>query len=245
MSARRFSLLSAAALSGAIFVLSATAGHAQPPIRETNMPYTSAGPVAAGPLPGYSGLFPTPVSARSPLRTQLYGTRDWSVVEVPSSVYYTSINYPGQYGTQTLSVAALAYNTRPSGINSFDVAEATFVQSPREIVLRAAEVAPPLLPEKDVARVTVLLPSEAVLTFEGVRMPQTGSFREFVTPALATGRDYTYHVRATWTENGEDVTREQTIRVRPGERTDVDFMNPPNAAPGRDGTSTLRTRPLP
>jgi uncharacterized protein (TIGR03000 family) len=209
------------------------------------MPYTSAGPVAAGPLPGYSGMFPTPVSARSPLRAQLYGTRDLGVVEVPSSVYYTSINYPGQYGALTLSVAALAYNTRPSGVHSFDVAEATYVQPPRAVVIRAAEVTLPPLPEKDVARVTVLLPSEAVLSFEGVRMPQTGSFREFVTPALATGRDYTYHVRAGWTENGQDVTREQTIRVRPGERTDVDFTNPPNAAPESGGASKLRTRPLP
>jgi uncharacterized protein (TIGR03000 family) len=76
-------------------------------------------------------------------------------------------------------------------------------------------------------------------------MPQPGSVREFVTPALETGRDYTYHVRVAWTENGREVTREQTIRVRPGERTDVDFMNPPNAIPEGSGTSTLRTRPLP
>jgi uncharacterized protein (TIGR03000 family) len=244
MFARRNLLILRAALAGAMLVLTAAAGRAQPAITQPNSPYTSGGPVAAGPLSGYSGMFATPVRTSGPLGTEVYGRRELRVMEAPSSVYYTSIHYPGQYGGLTLSVAALAYNTRPGGINSFNISD-TYVQSPHEVVTLAREVAPPPLPDKDVARVNVLVPSDAALLFNGVRMPQTGSLREFVTPALETGRDYTYKVRATWTENGREVTRDQAIRVRPGERTDVDFMNPPNATPEGSGTSTLRTRPLP
>jgi uncharacterized protein (TIGR03000 family) len=244
MFAKRFSLVHTAVLAGAVSMFAAAGVRAQPSVSEPTSPYTSAGPVAAGPLSGYSGKFATPVPGRGPLGAQMVGTQQLRVLEMPSTVYFTSINYPGQYGALTLSVAALTYNMRPDGMNTIDVAEMTDVQSPRAVLTTRVEATPAPLPEKDVARVNVLVPSEAALIFNGVRMPQTGSVREFVTPALETGRDYTYNVRATWSENGREVTRDQVIHVRPGERTDVDFMNPTNATPEGSGTSTLKTRPL-
>ena len=54
----------AAALAGSLLVLAAPA-LAQPGPDSPASPYTSAGPVAAGPLSGYTGMYATPVPPRS------------------------------------------------------------------------------------------------------------------------------------------------------------------------------------
>ena len=41
-------------------------------------------------------------------------------------------------------------------------------------------------------------------------------------PPLAEGK-YSYEVRATWSDNGKEVTRAQTIQVAPGRNVTVDF----------------------
>jgi uncharacterized protein (TIGR03000 family) len=49
------------------------------------------------------------------------------------------------------------------------------------------------------AYVEVQVPAAAQLWFEGVRMNQTGTIRDFVSPALQPGRTFTYDIRAQWT----------------------------------------------
>jgi uncharacterized protein (TIGR03000 family) len=143
----------------------------------------------------------------------------------------TSINSPGVYGAYTASVPALAYHLRPSAGNYY-FADETAVTGPRELVLGDAAA---------VAYVNAIVPSGAALYFQGQLMSPTGTFRAFVSPPLIPGRDYLYSVRATWIENGREVTQERSVPVRAGERVDVDLVNAPR---GEAGT-TLRTRPLP
>jgi uncharacterized protein (TIGR03000 family) len=76
------------------------------------------------------------------------------------------------------------------------------------------------------AKIEVRLPAEdAKVWFQGQLTKRKGKTREFESPALAPGMDYTYHVRASWMSDGEEVTRHQTITVRAGERTRVDFTS--------------------
>jgi uncharacterized protein (TIGR03000 family) len=72
------------------------------------------------------------------------------------------------------------------------------------------------------AHVTVRVPADAELWFEGSLMTSAGSVREFRSPPLEPGR-YTYHVRARWTENDGGVTQTQEVAVSPGAHVTVDF----------------------
>jgi uncharacterized protein (TIGR03000 family) len=76
--------------------------------------------------------------------------------------------------------------------------------------------------------VTVRVPADAKLWFDGSITKSTGPVREFQSPSLSPGQ-YTYEIRARWTENGRDITQAQKVAVSPGSHTTVDF-------PTRSGT---------
>lgn len=65
--------------------------------------------------------------------------------------------------------------------------------------------------------VDVRVPAGAKIMFEGMNTTSTGEVRQFVSPSLATGFNYTYHVRATWMENGREVNQTRSFAVRPGD----------------------------
>jgi uncharacterized protein (TIGR03000 family) len=170
-----------------------------------------------------------------------YGHRH--AVEVTGSpfntpIFMTSINYPGVYGAWTLGGAAQAYNNRGTAQN-YLVASGTTLRLETEPTRALPGPAP--VPSSTVALVDVYVPADANLWFEGVRMTQGGTTRRFVSPPLIPGQGYTYEVRASWTENGQEVARDRTVRVQAGDRVDVDLRS---ATPREGGTSTLRTAPF-
>jgi uncharacterized protein (TIGR03000 family) len=69
----------------------------------------------------------------------------------------------------------------------------------------------------------VVADTKAKVWFDGAATQATGTDRLFETPLLSRGATYPYRVRATWTVNGTEVTRDRTISVTPGETTLVDF----------------------
>ena len=75
------------------------------------------------------------------------------------------------------------------------------------------------------AHVTVRAPADATLWFEGTEMMSMGTVREFESPPLEPG-NYTYEIRARWTENGRDITQTQKVAVSPGVHTTVNFPIP-------------------
>jgi uncharacterized protein (TIGR03000 family) len=163
-----------------------------------------------------------------------------TVIEGPSPIVMTSINYPGLYGSYFMGVPALTYNTRPSAGN-FYTPDAGTVLAPHVVTLHEnTPPAPP--PAAEPAHVNILVPSEAAVSIQGVRMSQPGSFREFVSPPLLFDQDYTYTIRAAWPVNGREVAQERLIHVRAGQRVDVDLMTAP---PAQGDTTTLRSLPLP
>jgi uncharacterized protein (TIGR03000 family) len=155
-------------------------------------------------------------------------------------IFLTSINYPGVYGAYTSGVAAYAYNTRP--------AAPTF--HPRLDTVVISEHLPRFVPPPAVADwlpeatagVNVIVPAEASVWVQDVRMYATGMVREFVSPPLVAGQDYTYKVRASWIEDGHEVVRNQVVHVAAGKRVNVDLISPPAPAAG---TTTLRAGTLP
>jgi len=102
-----------------------------------------------------------------------------------------------------------------------------------------AEVASP-------ARISVSLPAEATLSFQGSAMKEVGAVREFESPPLTPGRAYDYEVRATWkAKDGQDVVRTRHLTVRAGDRLEVDLNRELLPVPSEPATEqrSLRTQP--
>jgi uncharacterized protein (TIGR03000 family) len=88
-------------------------------------------------------------------------------------------------------------------------------------------------PRDDEAMVRVILPNpDCRVTFDGHQTQQRGTQRSFTTTLPDRNRDYTYTVRATWTEDGREMKRERKVKVRAGQPVTVDFRQDS----GSDGT---------
>ncbi len=73
------------------------------------------------------------------------------------------------------------------------------------------------------AHVVVNVPADARVWFNDAPTRQTGICREFASPPIEPGRTYTYTIRASWAEDGRDVSQEQAVDVQAGGRAVVDF----------------------
>jgi uncharacterized protein (TIGR03000 family) len=74
------------------------------------------------------------------------------------------------------------------------------------------------------AHLQVSVPSpSAVIYLNGTQMQQTGSVRDFVTPPLQPGKDYTFNIRMQ--DGGRN--QSQTVYVRANSRQVVDFTGTP------------------
>src|SRR5262249_19013297 len=70
--------------------------------------------------------------------------------------------------------------------------------------------------------VTVPRPDDRVWV-EDQLTQSSGNERMFISPPLEPGSSYTYTVRATWMENGREVSQERKIPVTPGREVTLDF----------------------
>jgi len=77
------------------------------------------------------------------------------------------------------------------------------------------------------ARIHMTVPANATVWVQGYRTTQTGSEREFMSPPLTPGKDYSYDVRVAWKENGAPVERTRTLTVHANEAVNVSFMQSP------------------
>ena len=150
--------------------------------------------------------------------------------------YYYGVN-SGYYGADPYTGSDLTYDpgyagsygaTPPSGAAS---TAAPVVIAPSYSLTTSAST-----PAGVQAHVTVKVPAGARLWIQDVPTTATGPVREFDSPSLTPGQSYTYDVRATWTENGHDVTQEQHVGVTAGGRVEVDF--PERLTPGGPAVAT-------
>jgi len=78
------------------------------------------------------------------------------------------------------------------------------------------------------AQLDVLVPDpNATVWFDGQQTASQGMTRYFDSPALPPGREFTYTVKAAWTERGQSVVQERVVTVRAGSRVVVDFRQWP------------------
>jgi uncharacterized protein (TIGR03000 family) len=74
------------------------------------------------------------------------------------------------------------------------------------------------------ARIRVAVPdANAQVFFDDSPTRQTGLERFFYSPPLDTTKNYSYTVRATWMENGKEVSRTKDVKVQSGRTSIVDF----------------------
>jgi uncharacterized protein (TIGR03000 family) len=78
-------------------------------------------------------------------------------------------------------------------------------------------------PVDAIAHVTVRVPAEAQVWIEGTKTASTGPVRQFQSPQLTPGSKYTYDIKASWNENGHDVTQTQKVEVTAGAYISVAF----------------------
>jgi uncharacterized protein (TIGR03000 family) len=71
------------------------------------------------------------------------------------------------------------------------------------------------------ATVTIALPSDAKLLFNGVAATGTGASRSFRTPPLQKGQSYTYELTAEVVRDGKTLTTTEKVVVRGGETASV------------------------
>jgi uncharacterized protein (TIGR03000 family) len=83
------------------------------------------------------------------------------------------------------------------------------------------------------AYIDVHVPANAQVLFDNSPTQQRGSERRFVTPQLDPNSHYTYKVTAQWMENGQERRESRTVRLTPGQTSEVNFLT--NQGQGRDG----------
>jgi uncharacterized protein (TIGR03000 family) len=81
--------------------------------------------------------------------------------------------------------------------------------------------------DKAVAEITVIVPANAEVLFDGAATMQRGTERLFTTPALDVGKKFTYEVRAKWSAGGKTVDNTRKVEVSGGGKVRVDFTEPP------------------
>jgi len=74
------------------------------------------------------------------------------------------------------------------------------------------------------ARIRVILPDpSARVMFDGHATQQVGPDRIFQTPPLSNSATNSYRIRATWMQDGREMSRERVVNVIPGQMSVVDF----------------------
>jgi uncharacterized protein (TIGR03000 family) len=87
--------------------------------------------------------------------------------------------------------------------------------------------------EAQPVRIRMSVPADASVWFNGTATTQTGAVREFVSPAVAADKNYTYQVRVRWTQDGKAVEQERSIRVSGGQQVNVE-VNQQNMSVSRE-----------
>jgi uncharacterized protein (TIGR03000 family) len=85
----------------------------------------------------------------------------------------------------------------------------------------------PAVGAKSPARVeiTMHVPAEARIWFDGEATVQTGATRVFVSPPLDPERQYVYEVRVRWNEGGDVVERTRRVTVQAGDEIGLGFSS--------------------
>ena len=176
--------------------------------------YGGFGPYYRGVYPGYRGVYPGvyPGFYGYPRSGISIGIGGYPYgYGYPASIY-TPV-YVNRYYTPFVGVAAPApYYTGSAAAYS-------------------VQTAPPMAPATEpattrvdnTALIELRVPTQAKVWFDGTLTTQTGANRRYVTPDLTPGYDHTYAVKATWTQDGKEVSQERKVIVQAGHHYFIDL----------------------
>jgi uncharacterized protein (TIGR03000 family) len=89
------------------------------------------------------------------------------------------------------------------------------------------------------ALINVKVPPDADVWFDNFKTRQTGQDRRFITPSIDPDHNFSYEVRARWTEGNRQVEQTRKVTAHAGKQSTVDFIS----GPGRT-TEQVTPRPL-
>lgn len=182
--------------------------------------------------PGYwgSGYYGSPYWGSYYGRSPYWGTGyGWS--PYGRSYYYGTPSFgwraysaPRYYGySSNMPSFSQGYYSSPITYSSNTTLAGDYTAQPASAAYQSFYPGPAV--DSDKAMLRVMLPnSNARLTIDGQATDQTGFERYFVSPSLQQGT-YEYTLRATWTENGQEMNREKRVRFNPGEQVTVDLRS--------------------
>jgi uncharacterized protein (TIGR03000 family) len=147
----------------------------------------------------------------SPWYSSYYYPRSWGFGMYPYRSYY----YSPAYATEYYSPPNYSY-TYPNN--------AGYTSQPTYSTQTSDE---DLAENPNAIRVRVNVPENARVWFENQETQQRGTDRLFVSPPLEAGKDYVYHIKAQWMENGRPVVRSKEIIVHAGDRVTIDMTTAP------------------
>jgi uncharacterized protein (TIGR03000 family) len=142
--------------------------------------------------------------------------------------YFGSYGYAypsyGSYGYGYPSYDPYAYYASPSpSYNSAYYYGSSGDVTPSYANAAQADSQPATAQSGNTAQVTVSAPADATIWFNGTKMSSAGSVRQYASPSLTPGNQYTYEVQARWNENGHEVTQTQRVHVSAGAHVNVNF----------------------
>src|SRR5262249_40110747 len=94
------------------------------------------------------------------------------------------------------------------------------------------------------AEITIVVPADAEIFFDGSPTTRKGTERLFVTPPLEVGGKYHYEIQARWKKDGKPVEETRKVPVTGGARVRVVFLAPAaekKQLRSKDETSQLGT----
>jgi len=75
----------------------------------------------------------------------------------------------------------------------------------------------------EAARINVQVPPDATVLVNGIGMTQTGPVRQYVTPPLEPGYQYSYEIRASWMTPSGPMNNARTVWLNPGDNITVNL----------------------
>ena len=147
-----------------------------------------------------------------------YGRNPYNPIITPYPYpYYPSPYYGPAYGPQ--------YAYGPGNVSAPD--GATFPTQQGQPVLMPHPTGELRVPPPGAAIVQVRVPDvNAHVLFDGERTYTMGTNRYFVTPELPNDKPYHYTVSASWSDGGDNVSKERKVEVTAGNTTVIDFTRP-------------------
>jgi len=203
-------------------------------------PVTSGSPPMAEPIPAVPAVEPTPIKekekgkegtmapadkaavvVRLPADAKLYADGQLTALTTAERRFYTPTLDQNREYNYTMKVeytrnGETVRDTKTVQVRAGEVSVVEFTDLSRVAKKESNR-------ETATSKVTVMLPADAKLFVDGQEAALAKGVREFTTPALPKGEEFSYTFRAAVERNGEVVEKTRRVTFLAGETVKVEF----------------------